>query len=93
MISYGGLAIVGLPGEPLVGIAKAIQDRSDLPHTVVLGYTNGGALGYVGMPGELGRGGYESTMAWGTEESGLFLVETAVRLLSEVQDAQWGTPE
>lgn len=93
VISYGGLAIVGLPGEPLVGIAKAIQDRSDLPHTVVLGYTNGGALGYVGMPGELGRGGYESTMAWGTEESGLFLVETAVRLLSEVQDAQWGTPE
>ena len=88
VVSHGPLAIVALPGEPLVALAGAIQDRSPFPHTLVLGYTNGHGVGYVGLPGEMALGGYESTRAGGTDESGLFLVETAARLLSELHDAQ-----
>ena len=93
VISYGSLAIVALPGEPLIDVSKAILKRSPFTHTLVLGYSNGWGVGYVGMPGEMAKGGYESTRAGGTDESGMFLVETAVRLLTEARTAPTTTPE
>jgi neutral ceramidase len=92
VVSHGPLAIVALPGEPLVALAGAIQDRSPFPHTLVLGYTNGYGVGYVGLPGEMALGGYESTRAASADESGLFIVETAARLLSELHNAQTAVP-
>ena len=89
VISLGPLALVALPGEPLTDLATAIQQRSPFPHTLVLGYSNGLGIRYVGMPGEKKRGGYEmGVSAAGTDECGLFLVETAVRLLVE-QQSRW----
>ena len=83
-----GLAVI--PGEPLNGLAREIQARSPLPHTLVIGYANGRGVSYVGLPGEKARGGYEAGAGQGTEEAGDFIVQTAVRLLQETVD---GTSE
>ena len=81
----GSVAIVALPGEPMIEVALAIQKGSPYPHTVVLGYSNGDGTGYVGMPGELARGGYGADeVAHGTDECGAFLVDTSLRLLREI---------
>lgn len=83
----GDLAIVTLPGEPLNGLAREIQSRSPYPHTLVIGYTNGWGVGYVGLPGEKARGGYEARAGRGADECGAFLIETGVRLLCELSDS------
>ncbi|MSU48000.1 MAG: hypothetical protein EXS37_02750 [Opitutus sp.] len=82
--TIGTLALVTLPGEPLQELSTAIQSRSPFPHTLVLGYTNGRGVGYVGLPGGKAKGGYEmSEVGTGTDEVGGFLVETALRLLRD----------
>ncbi len=82
----GSVAVVALPGEPLIEVARAIQQRSPFPHTIVLGYSNGTGVYYVGLPGEKARGGYEvnSFSGLGTDECGSIFVDTAVRLLHEI---------
>lgn len=87
-VACGPFALVTLPGEPLNGLAGAIQARSPFPHTLVVGYANGRGVGYVGLPGEKARGGYEAGAGRGTEEAGLFLIETATRLLREMKGWQ-----
>ena len=79
-----GLAVI--PGEPLNGLAREIQARSPLPHTLVIGYANGRGVSYVGLPGEKARGGYEAGAGQGTEEAGDFIVQTTLRLLSEAAE-------
>ena len=90
VLSFGDFALVALPGEPLNGLAREIQARSPFPHTLVIGYANGRSVGYVGLPGEKAKGGYEAGAGSGTEEAGLILIETAVRLLNEVVDSLRG---
>jgi neutral ceramidase len=83
VITWGSLAIVALPGEPLIGLAFAIQERSPYPHTIVLGYSNGYGTQYVGLPGDRARGGYEmGGRNLGTDECGQLLIDSAVRLLN-----------
>ncbi len=85
VIVCGPLAIVGLPGEPMTELGLAIREKSPFPQTLVLGYTNGGGVHYVGMPGEKARGGYEVGVAGaGTDECGTLLVEAANQLLRDV---------
>ncbi|MDA0748554.1 MAG: neutral/alkaline non-lysosomal ceramidase N-terminal domain-containing protein, partial [bacterium] len=60
IISCGPFALVTLPGEPLNGLAREIVARSPFPHTLVIGYTNGRGVGYIGLPGEKAKGGYEA---------------------------------
>jgi hypothetical protein len=84
VISCGDLVLVGLPGEPLIEIAMAIKRASPFAHTLVLGYSNGDGVEYVGLPGEKAKGGYEmGPYGLGTDECGGFIVATAVRLLRE----------
>lgn len=85
----GSVAIVALPGEPMIEIAMAIQRQSPYPHTLVLGYSNGSGMIYVGMPGELARGGYETTRdsSLGADACGAVLVDTALGLLRGVSGA------
>lgn len=86
VITCGELAIVALPGEPLVGLSQEIKRASPFPHTLVLGYSNGDGVEYVGLPGEKARGGYEmGPYGLGTDECGGILVAAAARLLQE----QW----
>jgi hypothetical protein len=90
VFGLGSVAIAALPGEPMIEIATAIQSRSPFPHTLVLGYSNGGGAIYVGMPGELARGGYETIpdSAHGTDECGTILVDTTLALLNGLAGAQ-----
>lgn len=95
VLACGPLALAGLPGEPLLDLSTAIQQRSPFPHTLVLGYSNGGGVQYVGLPGEKARGGYEmGEVGLGTDECGERLVATAARLLAELNGAvgQAGEP-
>lgn len=79
----GNVALVALPGEPLIGLATAIRDHSLLPDTLVLGYSNGYGVQYVGMPGEKARGGYEmGVRCLGKDPCGRMLVDEALSQLS-----------
>ncbi len=84
IIVCGPLALVALPGEPLTDLGTQIRERSPYPQTLVLGYSNGNGVHYIGMPGEKARGGYEGGVGGaGTDECGAMVVDTAVRLLNE----------
>ena len=88
VITFGSLALVGLPGEPLIGLATEIQRRSPFPHTVVLGYSNGGGVQYVGLPGDKAKGGYEMTEAGtGEDQCGQLLIDAAVKALNNLAEA------
>jgi hypothetical protein len=87
VITCGPLAFVALPGEPLTDLGTAIREKSPFPQTLVLGYSNGDGVHYVGMPGEKARGGYEMGVAGaGTDEAGGLLVDTALRVLRSLHD-------
>jgi hypothetical protein len=84
LITVGPLALVALPGEPLTKIGQAIQERSPFPETLVLGYSNGSGVQYVGVPGEKSKGGYEmGPWGLGDDSCGGVLIEAAVKLLQE----------
>ena len=87
LITMGPLAFVSLPGEPLTDLGKSIREHSSFPQTIVLGYSNGNGVHYVGMPCEQKFGGYEMTMGTvGEKEAGIMLVETANRLLDQAYE-------
>lgn len=81
-IVCGPLALVALPGEPMTELNLFIRERSPFPQTLVLGYSNGNGVHYVGMPGEKARGGYETTDAGaGTDDCGRLILDAAVQVL------------
>jgi hypothetical protein len=85
VIACGPLAFVALPGETMTELGLAIRAGSPFPQTIVMGYSNGNGVHYVGMPGEKARGGYEAGVAGaGTDECGTLLVEAALKTLREV---------
>lgn len=87
-IRVGNLALVSLPGEPLIELADRITAESPIGHTLVLGYSNGYGVHYVGVKGEKRKGGYEmGAVGAGADECGDFMIETALRLLAEA--AAW----
>ena len=89
VIAYDSLAIVALPGEPLIGLALEIQRRSPFPHTLVLGYSNGGGVQYVGLTGDKVKGGYEMSVAGaGADSCGQMLIGAAIKALNELAGAQ-----
>lgn len=51
------IAIVGLPGEPFVGLQLLLKQRSPLPVTLMTGYTNG-YVGYFPTLRDAVAGGY-----------------------------------
>lgn len=82
VMTMGDLALVALPGEPLIGLSQSIQKDSPYPHTLVLGYSNGDGAQYVGLPGEKPLGGYEmSVVGRATDEAGGFMIAAALRQL------------
>ena len=61
MISFGDTAaIVSMPAEPFVEIGFAIREASRFPYTM-LAALGMGEIGYVGLPGNYGNGGYETS--------------------------------
>ena len=57
-LRIGDAALVGVAGEAFVEIGLAVKERSTIPHTIFLGYTNG-CLGYIPTSAAYGPGGYE----------------------------------
>ncbi len=90
VVSVGPLAIVTLPGEPMTELGMAIRSASPFPHTIVLGYSNGNGGHYCGMPGEKEYGGYETgeRTNLGTDNSGLFMVKSAIELLNSIFESE-----
>lgn len=86
VVAIGPLAIVTLPGEPMTDLGIKIREQSPYPQTLVLGYSNGSGVFYVGMPGEKAKGGYETgeESSIGTDIAGQLLVDTALSLLSKI---------
>ncbi|MCB0669585.1 MAG: neutral/alkaline non-lysosomal ceramidase N-terminal domain-containing protein [Saprospiraceae bacterium] len=86
VINIGPLAIVTLPGEPMTAIGDEIRDQSPFPQTMVLGYSNGSGIYYVGMPGEKAYGGYEAGEQTniGTDTAGAIMAQSAISLLNEI---------
>lgn len=85
VITFGSLALVALPGEPLIGLALEIQRRSPFAHTLVLGYSNGGGVQYVGLPGDKVKGGYEmSPVGEGADRCGQMLIDAALNSLNQL---------
>lgn len=85
LITCGPLAILSLPGEPMTELGMAIREKSPYPQTIVLGYSNGNGVHYVGMPGEKKYGGYEigEKANIGTDHAGQILVDASVKLLEK----------
>ena len=57
-LRLGPCLLVGTPGETFVEIGQAVRAASPLPHTFVLGYTNGD-VGYIQSARAFEEGGYE----------------------------------
>ncbi|MBS0261426.1 MAG: neutral/alkaline non-lysosomal ceramidase N-terminal domain-containing protein [Planctomycetes bacterium] len=84
-----GLAAVS--AEPLAELGLEVKQRSKLPHTLFLGYSNG-CLGYIPPPQAFAEGGMEVVEStWNyhlpsqlTPEWGPAVVNTALELLSQV---------
>lgn len=88
VVAIGPLALVTLPGEPMTQLGQAIREKSPYPQTLVLGYSNGKGVYYVGMPGEKKHGGYEvgEKNGLGNEKAGEILVFQAIELLNKTFD-------
>ncbi|MBL9212446.1 MAG: hypothetical protein JNL92_18435, partial [Opitutaceae bacterium] len=79
--------LVALPGEPMTDLNLQIRARSPFPQTLVLGYSNGNGVHYVGLPGEKAHGGYEAGRAGaGGEECGPRLIAAAEKLLRDAAE-------
>lgn len=84
-ITYGSLAFVTLPGEPLTELNAQIREGSPFPQTLVLGYSNGNGVHYASLPKEKKYGGYEVEVGTsGAENAGKMMVEAAVDLLKNM---------
>lgn len=58
-LRLGPMALVGMPGEIFVEVAREVQHDSPFDPTRVIGLTNG-SLGYIPNADSFGRGGYET---------------------------------
>ncbi|MEV4017588.1 hypothetical protein AB0J35_44580 [Nonomuraea angiospora] len=78
----GGLALVGLPGEPFLAVAERVADRPGEP-TVVLGYVNG-YPGYLPTAAAYRRAEYEVLASQVAPGSAELIAETARNLLEDL---------
>ena len=82
-IMFGSeVAIVSLPAEPFVEIGFAIRENSRFPMTLIAALGMG-EVGYVGMPGNYGNGGYETSPSRGLADPsvGQRMIDGALGLL------------
>ncbi|HEY5266233.1 MAG TPA: neutral/alkaline non-lysosomal ceramidase N-terminal domain-containing protein [Acidimicrobiales bacterium] len=75
------VVIVGLPGEPFLGMADAIREQCGVRHVLVAGYANE-AIGYVPIESEFPFDGYEVGCARFSPEAADQLVAAAVLAVS-----------
>ena len=83
-VSLGeGLALLALPGEFFVETGEAIRRQAGVSDLFLACYAND-YMGYVVPPEAFEQGGYEPGVTFCPQEAEAIIVETSVRLLSEV---------
>ena len=88
VIQIGDLIIVAIPGE--IFVEYALEMRSRVKQAVnkdmfLAGYSNG-YIGYIITPRAASTGGYEASVARVSADAGRSMIETAMDLLSELQE-------
>jgi neutral ceramidase len=83
ILTIGGVAIVGIPGEPFVEFALALKANSWFSHTLVVGYCND-LIGYIPTREAYAEGGYEVETARVGEDAGEAIMSTALASLAQL---------
>jgi len=84
LLQIGPAVLAGIPAEPFAEIGLAIKSRSPFPHTWFGGYV-GGWSGYIPVPEEYPRGGYEVETSPFTPDAAGRVIEGTVTALQELQ--------
>jgi hypothetical protein len=84
LLQIGPAVLAGIPAEPFAEIGLAIKSRSPFPHTWFGGYV-GGWSGYIPVPEEYPRGGYEVDTSPFTPDAAGRVIEGTVTALQELQ--------
>jgi hypothetical protein len=82
-VTFGGLALLGIPGEPFCEIGKHIRDNSPYPVTFVCCQTNG-CEGYYPTAEAYDQGGYEPRNTRFPKGIGEILMEAGDELLKRI---------
>jgi neutral ceramidase len=86
ILTIGGVAIIGIPGEPFVEFAHALKANSWFSHTLVVGYCND-LIGYIPTREAFAEGGYEVETARVGEDAGEVVMATALEALASIAAA------
>ncbi len=85
VLQIGPAVFIGTEGEPFQDIGKEIKKRSPFPFTWFGGYV-GGWAGYIPMPEDYPKKGYEVDTSPFTPEAAGILVEAAVKALEDLAE-------
>lgn len=80
LVIGAGTAIVGIPGEPFLGIGEEVRRRATATNVLVAGYANE-AIGYIPLATDFPHDGYEVGCAHYTPEAAEALVVGALSAL------------
>lgn len=87
---YGDLAIIGVPGEPTGAIGRRIRaygEKLGFKSVLVCSHVNGW-IGYILLPEDYDRGGYEATLAFNGRGEALRVEEAADRALDALRNPE-----
>ncbi len=83
IVTIGGVAIVGIPGEPFVELGLALKANPWFSHTLVVGYCND-LIGYIPTREAYAEGGYEIETARVGADAGEVIMSTALEALASI---------
>jgi hypothetical protein len=89
LLQIGPAVLAGIPCEPFAEIGLAIKSRSPFPYTWFGGYV-GGWSGYLPVPEEYPRGGYEVETSPFTPDAAGRVVEATVAALHDLHRVSGG---
>lgn len=92
LFRIGKLAVVGVPGEPTAEIGRRIRSIGlGLGFRVVLTVSHcNGWMGYILMPDDYARGGYEASLGFHGPDFGRHVVDKAREGLAALRDGRTG---
>lgn len=86
-IRLGGLAIIGIPGEPTAEIGAQIESAGThlgYVGVIVVSHVDGW-MGYILTPPDYDRGGYEATLSFNGRETGDRVILAAIETLKSMR--------
>ena len=86
VVTFGDVALVGLPTEFFTALGQSIKERSPFAHTVIVTLA-GRNVGYIGESHNYDEGGYEMTSSIVVPGTGERVADTAIELLNRAREA------